>query len=64
MIVRATLEMMEAPAETFSMRTYNINAMSLTPEELVQAVQKQLPDLHVIYDIDPIRQAIDKSLKI
>lgn len=54
---------MEAPAEMLSMRTYNINAMSFTPEELVQEVQKHLPDLHVIYDVDPIKQAIGKRLK-
>lgn len=61
--LRATVEMMEAPAETLSMRTFNINAMSFTPEDLVQEVQKQLPGLHVIYNVDPIRQAIGKSLK-
>lgn len=56
--LRATLEVMEAPAETLSMRTYNINAMSFTPDELAQEVQKQLPDLQVTYSIDPVRQAI------
>ncbi|GAA6109337.1 L-threonine 3-dehydrogenase, mitochondrial-like [Tachysurus ichikawai] len=59
--LRATVEMMEAPAETLSMRTFNINAMSFTPEDLVQEVQKQLPGLHVIYNVDPIRQAIADS---
>lgn len=59
--LRATLELMEAPAETLSMRTYNINAMSFTPDELAQEVQKQLPDLQVTYKIDPVRQAIGKS---
>lgn len=59
--LRATLEVMEAPAETLSMRTYNINAMSFTPDELAQEVQKQLPDLQVTYKIDPVRQAIGKS---
>lgn len=59
--LRATLKVMEAPAETLSMRTYNINAMSFTPDELAQEVQKQLPDLEVTYKTDPIRQAIGKS---
>ncbi|KAM4633871.1 L-threonine dehydrogenase isoform 1-T2 [Polymixia lowei] len=59
--LRATLEVMEAPADTLSMRTYNINAMSFTPDELAQEVQKQLPDLEVTYDIDPVRQAIADS---
>ncbi|KAK3563722.1 hypothetical protein QTP86_034444 [Hemibagrus guttatus] len=40
---------------------FNINAMSFTPEDLVQEVQKHLPDLHVIYDVDPTRQAIADS---
>ncbi|KAL0169567.1 hypothetical protein M9458_034163, partial [Cirrhinus mrigala] len=56
--LRATLEFLEAPAETLSMRTYNISAMSFTPWELVQEIKKQLPDLQVTYEIDPIQQAI------
>lgn len=56
--LRATLEVMEAPADTLSMRTYNINAMSFTPEELAQELQKQMPELEVTYDVDPVRQAI------
>ncbi|CAB1342512.1 unnamed protein product [Coregonus sp. 'balchen'] len=59
--LRATVEMMEAPTDTLSMRTYNINAMSFTPEELAHEVQKQLPDLEVTYDIDQVRQAIADS---
>uniref|UniRef100_A0A3B3Q346 L-threonine 3-dehydrogenase, mitochondrial n=1 Tax=Paramormyrops kingsleyae TaxID=1676925 RepID=A0A3B3Q346_9TELE len=59
--LRATLEVMEAPAESLTMRTYNINAMSFTPAELVTEVQKHLPDLQVTYDIDLVRQAIADS---
>lgn len=58
--LRATLEVMEAPADTLSMRTYNINAMSFTPEELAQELQKQMPELEVTYDVDHVRQAIGK----
>lgn len=58
--LRATLEVMEAPADTLSMRTYNINAMSFTPEELAQELQKQMPELEVTYDVDLVRQAIGK----
>lgn len=56
--LRATLEIMEAPAELLSMRTYNISAMSFTPEELVQEVQKHIPELEVVYNVDAVRQAI------
>ncbi|KAI3364346.1 hypothetical protein L3Q82_011147 [Scortum barcoo] len=59
--LRATLEVMEAPTETLSMRTYNINAMSFTPEELAQELQKQMPELEVTYDVDHVRQAIADS---
>ena len=55
--LRATLEVMEAPTDTLTMRTYNINAMSFTPEELAQELQKQMP-LEVTYDVDHVRQAI------
>ena len=56
--LRATLEVMEAPAESLSMRTYNISAMSFTPEELAQEVLKHVPELQVTYSVDPVRQAI------
>ncbi|KAG7258221.1 hypothetical protein CRUP_036170 [Coryphaenoides rupestris] len=59
--LRATIEVMEAPVDSLSMRTYNINAMSFTPEELAQEVMKQLPELEVTYDIDQVRQAIADS---
>ncbi len=60
--LRATLEVLEAPAETLSMRTYNISAVSFTPEELVREIRRHLPDLQVTYEIDPVRQAIGESL--
>ncbi|XP_020634481.3 L-threonine 3-dehydrogenase, mitochondrial isoform X1 [Pogona vitticeps] len=59
--LRATLEVMEAPAELLSMRTYNISAMSFTPEQLVQEVQKHVPELQVTYNVDAVRQAIADS---
>ncbi|KAM9675850.1 L-threonine 3-dehydrogenase, mitochondrial [Dama dama] len=59
--LRATLEVMEAPAESLSMRTYNINAMSFTPAELAQEVLKHVPEFQVTYSVDPVRQAIADS---
>ncbi|XP_051284063.1 L-threonine 3-dehydrogenase, mitochondrial-like isoform X3 [Dicentrarchus labrax] len=56
--LRATLEILEAPADTLVRRTYNINAMSFTPHDLIQEIQKVLPDLKVTYNVDPVRQAI------
>ncbi|KAM6149635.1 L-threonine 3-dehydrogenase, mitochondrial-like [Erethizon dorsatum] len=59
--LRATLEFMEAPAESFSMRTYNVTAMSFTPEELAQEITKHVPEFHITYCVDPARQAIADS---
>ncbi|XP_078256262.1 L-threonine dehydrogenase [Rhinoraja longicauda] len=59
--LRATLEILEAPAEQLKMRTYNISAMSFTPEELVTEVQKHLSDLKVTYKVDKVRQEIADS---
>ncbi|MBN3305218.1 TDH protein, partial [Amia calva] len=58
---RATLEFMQAPASQLSLRTYNIAAMSLTPEQLVAELLIHLPHLQVTYKPDPVRQAIADS---
>ncbi|EHA98220.1 L-threonine 3-dehydrogenase, mitochondrial [Heterocephalus glaber] len=59
--LRATLEVMEAPAESFSMRTYNVTAMSFTPDELAQEIAKHVPEFRITYCVDPVRQAIADS---
>ncbi|XP_055144302.2 L-threonine 3-dehydrogenase, mitochondrial isoform X1 [Symphalangus syndactylus] len=59
--LRATLEVMEAPAESLSMRTYNVSAMSFTPEELAQEVLKHVPEFQITYNVDAVRQAIADS---
>lgn len=59
--LRATVEVLEAPAESLTMRTYNINAMSFSPGELAQVVRKHVPELEVVYDVDAVRQGIADS---
>lgn len=56
--LRATLEVMEAPAAALTMRTYNINAMSFSPQELAQELTKHVPGFQITYAVEPMRQAI------
>ena len=58
--LRATIELLEAPSEKLKMRTYNIAAMSFTPEELAKEVKKFIPHFEIDYQVDDTRQAIGK----
>lgn len=59
--IRATIELMEAPAEKISIRTsYNLAAMSFSPEEIAAEIKKHIPDFIVQYKPD-YRQAIADS---
>jgi nucleoside-diphosphate-sugar epimerase len=60
--IRATLELMDAPAENLSVRSsYNLGGISFTPEMLAAEIRKHIPDFTISYvDKDP-RQAIADS---
>ncbi len=59
--VRATLELMEAPAENIKIRTsYNIAAMSFTPGELAAEIKTHVPEFKIVYASDH-RQVIADS---
>ncbi|MBL7832271.1 MAG: NAD-dependent epimerase, partial [Saprospiraceae bacterium] len=59
--IRATIELMEAPAEKIKVRTsYNLAAMSFSPEEIADSIKKQLPDFKISYNPD-FRQTIANS---
>ena len=46
--IRATIELMEAPAEKISVRTsYNISAMSFSPKEIADEIKKHIPDFTI-----------------
>ena len=55
---RATVEFMHAPESQLSLRTYNIAAMSFTPEEVAREIQKHVPQFKVTYKPDAVRQTI------
>jgi len=59
--IRATIELMEAPAEKISVRTsYNISGMSFSPKEIGAEIKKHIPDFKISYKPD-YRQAIANS---
>ena len=59
--IRATIELMEAPAENVKIRSsYNLSGCSFTPGELAKEIQSHVPDFSIVYQPD-FRQAIADS---
>jgi nucleoside-diphosphate-sugar epimerase len=59
--IRATVELMEAPANKIHIRTsYNISGMSFSPEEIGSEISRHIPDFLMSYKPD-YRQAIADS---
>ncbi len=59
--IRATIELMEAPADKISVRTsYNLSGMSFSPKEIATVIQEHIPDFNISYKPD-YRQAIANS---
>jgi nucleoside-diphosphate-sugar epimerase len=59
--IRATIELMEAPAVKINIRTsYNVGAMSFSPKEIALAIQQHIPDFNISYAPD-YRQQIANS---
>ena len=59
--IKATVEIMQAPSGSIKVRSsYNLAAISFTPEILAANISKHLPDFKISYDPD-FRQAIAAS---
>lgn len=59
--IRATIELMRADAESLSIRSsYNLQAMTFSPEELAEAIRREIPDFRIEYAPD-FRQEIADS---
>ncbi|MCB7481696.1 NAD-dependent epimerase/dehydratase family protein [Christiangramia sediminis] len=59
--IKATVEIMEAPAEKIKVRSsYNLAAMSFTPEVLASEIKKHIKNFEISYDPD-FRQSIAES---
>ena len=59
--IRATIELMEAPADKIAIRTsYNISGMSFSPKEIAAEIKKHIGDFEISYKPDS-RQNIANS---
>ena len=59
--IRATVELMEAPAEQVKIRSsYNLAGISFTPAQIAAEISKKLPNFSIAYEPD-FRQAIADS---
>lgn len=59
--IRATIELMEAPASNIRVRTsYNLSSMSFSPAEIAAEIKKHIPEFEMSYKPD-YRQAIADS---
>jgi len=59
---RAIADLMIADSAHFKHRnSFNVTAMSVTPELMAASIREYLPDFEMEYDVDPVRQAIADS---
>ena len=59
--IRATIEIMHAPAEQIKIRgSYNLAGISFTPQQIAEEIKKHIPDFTISYKSD-FRQAIADS---
>jgi nucleoside-diphosphate-sugar epimerase len=59
--IRATIELMEAPAADIQVRTsYNLSSMSFSPAEIAEEIKTHIPEFEISYQPD-YRQAIADS---
>ncbi len=58
--VKATIQLMNAPSEKISIRTsYNISAISFSPEEIAGSIKKRIPDFEIRYNPDHRQKIAD-----
>ncbi|MCC5919835.1 MAG: NAD-dependent epimerase/dehydratase family protein [Cyclobacteriaceae bacterium] len=51
--IQATIQLMEAPREAIKVRSsYNVSAMSFSPEEVAASIKKHIPDFKIDYAPD------------
>ena len=60
--LRAAIDLMEAnPAKLIHRNGFNVAAMSFAPEQIYNEIRKLCPDFEMVYNVDPLKQAIAES---
>lgn len=60
--LKAAVDIMEAdPRYLHHRNSFNIASMSFDPEEVFEAIRKEIPSAKMRYQVDPVRQAIADS---
>lgn len=60
--LKAAVDIMEAdPSRLIHRNSFNIASMSFAPEDVYEAIKKEIPSLKMRYEVDPVRQAIADS---
>lgn len=58
--IRATIELMESPAERIKLRTsYNVSSMSFSPKEIAAEIKTHIPDFEISYNPDSRQDIAD-----
>ncbi len=60
--LRACIDIMEAdPDKLIHRNSFNVTAMSFDPEIIYAAIKELRPEFKMVYNVDPVRQAIAES---
>ena len=60
--LNAAISLMEAdPSRLKHRNAFNIASMSFPPETIYAAIKKHVPDFEMVYEVDPLKQAIADS---
>lgn len=58
----AAVNLMEAdPARLVHRNSFNVTAMSFSPEIIAQSIRREIPDFEMSYDVDPLKESIASS---